>query len=449
MPAETAGQAPCIDEAVKRRRTQPIADRAPVDRPGNCQVLSGCTPASPRQGRPRSPETRPETSNCARVVVDRPNRHLRLGNRCGRGSVPAGRGSASVQENGRVSRLSGHGSCRDRDRRVTHDRPRRRLVVVGLLASLVLGLVGVSAWAFVGHHTPRVLALPDVQPPTGSTTHTSGPTTTVAPVSTTVIIATTVPSTNAPRYVSPSTVPTTPPTTKPPTTTTPTTSTVADGQLAHHAVYGGLSYDSSSVLADADRARHHHQHRGHGGQFHRRPSSRRLQHSVEHLYIDTDARAELRRPSPILPNVAGPLSRHAPGHRPRRRQRIADASRHHVGRDRKLGPSCPTEAQGRMLAVVSGPNQIVNGPWSHHQGRPVILQVTTTARIGVRSWSALSHPGPGDPFTQGLPGVAVSMAPSDRHNPAGTKTSRVVAVVTRRPWRSDHSPRETEAGSCT
>ena len=264
-----------LTKAVKRRRTQPIADRAPVDRPGNCQVLSGCTPASPRQGRPRSPETRPETCICAVVVVDRPNRHLRLGNRCGRGSVPAGRGSASVQENGRVSRLSGHGSCRDRDRRVTHDRPRRRLVVVGLLASLVLGLVGVSAWAFVGHHTPRVLALPDVQPPTGSTTHTSGPTTTVAPVSTTVIIATTVPSTNAPRYVSSSTVPTTPPTTKPPITTTPTTPR-SRGRSACASRRLRGTFLRLPPLADADRARHHHQHRWHGGQFHRRPSSRRL-----------------------------------------------------------------------------------------------------------------------------------------------------------------------------
>lgn len=160
---------------------------------------------------------------CARVVADRADCHLGTGDRPTEGLCRQEAVGAPVQEDGRLRRLSSHGPSRDRDRAVTHDRPRRRLVVVGLLACLVLGLVGVNAWAFAGHRTPRVVALPTaVRPPADPTAHTSDPTTTVAPVSTTVVIATTVPSTttNAPRYVAPSTVPTTPPAKKPPTTTT-------------------------------------------------------------------------------------------------------------------------------------------------------------------------------------------------------------------------------------
>ena len=43
--------------------------------------------------------------------------------------------------------------------RVTHER-HRRLVVVAALAVVVLGLVGVTAWASIGHDTPRVVASP-------------------------------------------------------------------------------------------------------------------------------------------------------------------------------------------------------------------------------------------------------------------------------------------------
>jgi len=48
-------------------------------------------------------------------------------------------------------------------------------------------------------------------------------------------------------------------------------------------------------------------------------------------------------------------------------------------------------------------------------------------------WVVLGHASLTDPFPWDYPGVPVPMAPSDRHNPARTKTSRVVNVVIRRP----------------
>jgi hypothetical protein len=110
----------------------------------------------------------------------------------------------------------------DGDSVVTHERPRRRLVVVVLLAVVVLALVGVNAWAFAGHHTPRVVSSPTLGSPRSTTT--------VEPISTTTVLgATTVPSatTIPPRYVPPTTVPTTTPATVPPTTAAPTTTAVA------------------------------------------------------------------------------------------------------------------------------------------------------------------------------------------------------------------------------
>jgi cytoskeletal protein RodZ len=120
---------------------------------------------------------------------------------------------------------------------VTLNRLRRRPVIVVLLAFVVLGLVGVNAWAFVGHDTPRVVASPTAaRHPADLSAHASGTTTTVKPASTpTVIVATTVPSTttNPPRYVPPPTPPTTHPTTVPPTTAAPTTTTVATTASLH------------------------------------------------------------------------------------------------------------------------------------------------------------------------------------------------------------------------
>jgi hypothetical protein len=108
---------------------------------------------------------------------------------------------------------------------VTHERRRRRLLAVAVLAFVVLGVVGVDASAFVGHNTPRVDPAPH---PADPAAHVSG-TTTLTPVSTTtVIVTTTVPptTTSTPRYVSP-TVPTPPPATTPPTIAVPTTTAIA------------------------------------------------------------------------------------------------------------------------------------------------------------------------------------------------------------------------------
>jgi hypothetical protein len=112
--------------------------------------------------------------------------------------------------------------------RVALERPRRRLVVVMVVASVVLGLVGVNAWAFVGHDTRLVVASPTAaqHPAAPAAPAAHGTTTTVAPsTTTTVIVTTTVPPTTTitPRYVPPPTVPKAPPATVPPTTAPPTT----------------------------------------------------------------------------------------------------------------------------------------------------------------------------------------------------------------------------------
>ena len=105
---------------------------------------------------------------------------------------------------------------------VTHDRPRRSLAVVVVLAAVLLGLVGLSAFALVGHDTPRVVASTQAA---GTAPHLAP--TTVEPVSTTAVaIAAAAPVATTPsttRWVPPTTVPTTPPATRPPTTAAPTT----------------------------------------------------------------------------------------------------------------------------------------------------------------------------------------------------------------------------------
>ena len=102
---------------------------------------------------------------------------------------------------------------------------------------LVLGLVGMNAWAFVGHDTPRGAASPTAaQRLADSAARASGPTTTVASVSTTtVMVTTTVPSgtTDSSRDALQPTVPTTPPATIPPTTAAPTTTAVAPAVSLH------------------------------------------------------------------------------------------------------------------------------------------------------------------------------------------------------------------------
>lgn len=114
---------------------------------------------------------------------------------------------------------------------MTDERPGRRLVVVVTCVLVVLGVVGVNAWAFAGHDTPRGVAAPAAAVhPADPTAHASKPTTTVEPVSTTVVATVPVTTTIPPRYVPPTTEATTPPATAPPTTAAPAT-TVATVSL--------------------------------------------------------------------------------------------------------------------------------------------------------------------------------------------------------------------------
>jgi hypothetical protein len=170
-----------------------------------------------------------------RVVADPENRQ-----------VPSGTGGStegSAGRNRRVHPFKKRVGCADHPgmdlpgTETEHQRPRRRLVVVVVLAFVALGSVGVNAWAFGGHDTPRVVASPTAaQHPAGHTAHASSTTPTVEPVSTTtVIVVTTVPSTTTslPRYVPPPTAPTTRPAPIPPTTAAPTPTTVATTARLH------------------------------------------------------------------------------------------------------------------------------------------------------------------------------------------------------------------------
>jgi hypothetical protein len=113
---------------------------------------------------------------------------------------------------------------------MVHDRLRRRGVVVVVLAIVVLGLVDVTALAFVGRDKPRVVALTTA--PRGAadpSAHAPDTTTTLEPVSTTALTvattspAATTPASTAPHGLSP-TVPA-PSATPPSTSAAPKTTT--------------------------------------------------------------------------------------------------------------------------------------------------------------------------------------------------------------------------------
>jgi hypothetical protein len=122
---------------------------------------------------------------------------------------------------------------------VTHERRRRPLVVVVVLAFVVLGLVSVTPLAFVGHATSRLVtsttagqhpADPAAHVADTTTTRPHGTTTTVKALSTTMVtVETTAPSATTPpsttRYVPPPTEATPPPATSPPTSAAPKTTT--------------------------------------------------------------------------------------------------------------------------------------------------------------------------------------------------------------------------------
>jgi hypothetical protein len=118
---------------------------------------------------------------------------------------------------------------------VTQGHSRPRSVGALLLALVVLGLVAVKEWTFVGHDAPRVVRSPTaLQHSAAPAAHASSTTAAIEPVSTTTVVAvTTVPPepTSSPRYVPPSPVPTTPPATTHPTNAAPPTTTVATVSL--------------------------------------------------------------------------------------------------------------------------------------------------------------------------------------------------------------------------
>ena len=110
---------------------------------------------------------------------------------------------------------------------VAPERRRRRLGFVAVPALLLLGLVGLTVSAFVGHGTARVVASTAAAPPPSNLAPPAS-TSTTATVATTVTLA---PSTTAP--APPTTWPTTTPATSPPTSAAPrpTTAVVATASL--------------------------------------------------------------------------------------------------------------------------------------------------------------------------------------------------------------------------